>query len=375
MQSSGLPRDPSQPICYDARAGAWSVCAYDLVKQVLGDRVHFSLGVSAQDQRFGNATLAGLWAADGQRHDDLLRLVAAGFRPDAVASLEASITRIVAELIDAAAAAGDGHLEAVSALAHPLPGAVICDLLGIPRDAAARMHRWREEAYQAGGTSTRMPPQPEMAGYFQELIEQGRREPRPGLLGELLAAQAAGARIDGCPLRDRDLQGCLAMFVWGGAETTAGAAADALLYLTAHGYWAALREAPSRIPTAVEEVLRWASTFPAVPQLVVADTTVGGQQLREGDWVVAWLSAANRDPRVFPDPDRFDPDRRPNPHLTFGLGGHYCLGAPLARLELRVLIEQATRRLPHLRPDPDRPAQRRAWLGMEDALPVLHLRY
>jgi cytochrome P450 len=365
--------DPFHPVSYDDGLGAWNVCSYHDVEQVLLDPDHYSIGVSDEDRLHGNPTLAGLWMVDGKHHDDLLALVAPRFRRATLTSLQANIARIAAELLDAATAGGGHHLEAVSAIAHPLPGAVICDLLGIPRDAAARMHQWREEVWGLAGGYSQIPPQPDMTAYFEQVIQEHRQTPQPGLLGELLRAQAAGQMVDGQPLTDRDLLGYLAMFVWGGAETTAGALADALLFLTDYGHWPALRAQPALIPRAVEEVLRWSPSFPAVRLLVVADTTVGGQVLRAGDWVMAWLTAANRDPRIFDDPNTFDPRRAPNPHLTFGQGGHFCLGAPLARLELRVLVEQATQRLPRLRPDPERPPRRRIW--MEDTLPELHLRY
>jgi cytochrome P450 len=367
--------DALQPISYDEERDTWDVWAYHDAAAVLGDRSgRFSQGVSDEVRLFGNPTLAGLWAADGKRHKDLLALVAPAFLRRALASLEADIRRIVVELIDAATAAGDGQFEAVSTIARPLPGRVMCGLLGIDAAAAERMYEWRDEAWRLTGSYKVMPPQPDMAAYFEQLIDEHQQTPRPGLLDKLLKALAdPRTRIDGQRLTKRDLVGYLAMLVWAGAATTAGAAADVPLFLTESGHWATLREQPALIPGAVEEVLRWYPSFPGVRLSVTADTKISGQLLRKGDWVTVWLTSANRDPRVFKNPNTFDIRRTPNDHLTFGRGPHFCLGAPLARLELRILIEQATQRLPELRRNPDLPLRRRVW--MEDSLDEAHFRY
>jgi cytochrome P450 family 109 len=379
--------DPRTPIRYDAKLGCWNVFAYDDVVQVLSDRNgRFSQAVSDEVRLFGNPTLAGLWATEGKRHGDLLALVSPAFRrttvdpPDdkAPAPLKAHIRDVVTELIDAATATttAAGQFEAVSTIAHPLPGHVMCDLLGIDRAAAERMHQWRDEAWKLRGTSKAMPDQPDMTAYLEQLVEEHRQTPQPGLLGDLLTAQDdPRAMIDGQRLTTRDIVGYVAMLLWGGGETTAAAAADALVFHSESGHWQTLRDDPSLIPDANEELFRLCPSFPGVELLVMQDTRIGGQQLRAGERAIVWLTAANRDPRYFKDPNTVDIRRKPNPHVTFGVGAHHCLGAPLARLELRILVEEVTQRLPHLRRATDLPFRRRVWTGMEDSVDEVHFRY
>jgi cytochrome P450 len=359
---------------------------YDQVVEVLTDRGRsLSLGVSKQDQLgAGNLTLAGLWTADEPRHRDLLRLVAPAFDRDAVARWEPHIRAIVVDHLNAIAATGSGRFEAVNALAWPVPGAVICDVLGIDRDAAVRMRHWREQAYLAGGDPTSLPPQPDMADYFQQLIEDHRRmrAPRPGLLDKLLNDQRDGEMVDGHRLRDEDIAGQVAMGVWAGAATTSGAITDAALFLTSYGergdpepYWARLAADPGLVPGAVKEVLRCTQAFPVASRQVAVDTAeVAGRQLRRGARVALHLAAANRDPKRFHRPDTFDPERTPNRHLAFGRRPRFCTGAALAERELCIVVEEAARRLPRLRRDPDRPLQPR-WEFMERTLPQLWLLY
>ncbi|HKE97476.1 MAG TPA: cytochrome P450 [Actinomycetes bacterium] len=370
-QRSPLFWDPTTPVFFDEALDTWHVFAYDDVLRVLNERATFSSSWLT-DLTGVNPTLVGLWAADGRRHSDLRAAVAGPFRASVVHALSDEVTRLAVDLIEEVKTTSDGRFEAVATLARPLPGQVICRVLGVDPICAERMHEWREELYTAGAAST-LPAQPDMAEFFQQLIERYRVSPRPGRLHELLQAQAGGYAVDGRPLSDWDIVGYLAMLIWAGAETTAASIGDALLFLTEYGHWETLRGDPSLIPGAVEEVLRWYPAFPGCRRITLADTEIGGQRVRAGQWVTGWLTSANRDPSRFPTPNVFDIRRQPNRHVVFGAGRHHCLGAPLARLELRILVEQATRRLPELRWDPDQPLRRRAWL--EDSLDEVHFRY
>lgn len=361
--------DPATPVHFDEEQGAWQVFAYDDLLRVLNERETFSsawLDGAAREQ--ANPTQVGLWAADGGRHRDLRALVTEPFRAAVVRALTDEITAVAVELIGAVA--GTGRFEAVEALARPLPVRVICRILGVDVGVAHTMHEWRDDLYAAQGTASELPPQPEMADALRELVAVGAKAPVPGVLADLVRAQAAGYDVDGQPLSDWDLVGYLAMLVWAAAETTAASIADALLFLTEYGHWDELGRDPSLVPNAVEEVLRWYPAFPGCSRLVVADTEIGGQAIRAGEAVTGWLTSANRDPAQFPEPDRFDIRRHPNRHLSFGAGRHLCLGAALARIELRVVVEEAARRLPGLRRDPDQPVRRRVW--MEDSVDEVH---
>ncbi len=218
-------------------------------------------------------------------------------------------------------------------------------------------------------TTHTLPSQPDQRAFFEELIARRRASPQEGLVDELIAAQAAGHLVDAAPMSDLDLVGSFAMMLAAGVDTTAASVGNALLFLTEYGHWDALRADPSLIPNAVEETLRWCPAFAGVRRYVIADTMLGGQAVAAGQWATGWLSSANRDPERFADPDTFDIQRRSNAHLTFGTGRHYCLGAPLARLELRILVEEAVARLPGLRRNVTRPISRREWMvdGLDEA--------
>jgi len=362
--------DPATPVHFDDEQGAWQVFAYDDVVRVLNDRDTFSSQwLSDEERAEANPTLVGLWAADGRRHHDLRALVTEPFRAAMLRTLADETTRLAVELIDAVAAATE--FEAVAALALPLPRRVICRILGVDVSYAQRMHGWRDEMDALSGTSTEVPPQPEMAAALRHLVRTSRHDPQPGLLDDVVQAAASGYEVDGRPLSSWDIVGYLAMLIWAAAETTSASIANALLFLTEYGHWEALGADPTLVPGAVEEVLRWYPPFPGCSRRVLADTVLGGQKVREGDAVTAWLTAANRDPRHFPDAATFAIGRHPNPHLGFGAGRHLCLGTGLARLELRIVVEEAARRLPDLHLSPARRPRRRVWL--EDSLDELWL--
>ncbi|MGK5629824.1 cytochrome P450, partial [Streptomyces sp. URMC 123] len=357
---------PDTEVFHDERLDTWHVFSYGDVLRVLTDASAFSAGYGLDDRARARAhpSLMGLWAAEGARHDDLRAAVAEPFRRKEMERLERSVRSTVTALLDRITAAGTGEVEIVSALARPLPAQVICRLLGLDVSYAERVHAWMDEiyAYSSATQTHSLPPQPDMVDFFTELIGRRRGAERRGLVDDLIAAQEAGHRVAGCPMSDLDLVGYLAMMLSAGVDTTSGSVGNALLFLSEGGHWEELRADPSLIPHAVEEVLRWYPPFPGVRRYVVADTTIGGRRIAAGQWVTGWLTAANRDPARFEDPDTFDIRRRPNPHLSLGHGRHHCLGAPLARLELRVLLEEAVARLPGLRRAPGRPLDRRAWI-------------
>ncbi|MFC3896286.1 cytochrome P450 [Lentzea rhizosphaerae] len=352
--------DPTTEVHFDEVLDTWHVFSLSDVQRVLFDEEHFSAGYGLTDETrpLANPVLSGMWAADGQRHRDLRVAVADPFSPRVMSRLEDQIRAIATELIDGLEPSG---FDVVPRIARPLPTRVICHLLGLDLSAETKMTAWIDEWYRASITTSTVPPQKEMARYFAEEIERQRTEPEDGLIAELLAAQAAGYHVDGRPLSDWDLVGYCAMLLGAGVDTTFASIPNAVLFLTEHGCWTELHEDPSLIPGAVEETMRWYPVFPGPRRLVVRDVVIGGQQLRAGQWVSGWLSAANRDPARYPDPNVFDIRRRTR-IMSFGHGPHHCLGANLARLEQRVLLEEMVRRLPLLRRETGAPLVRREWM-------------
>ncbi|MFD4639342.1 cytochrome P450 [Lentzea sp. NPDC058436] len=352
--------DPATEVHFDPELGSWHVFSLADVQRVLSDVECFSssYGLTDETRPLANPVLSGMWAADGQRHRDLRAAVADPFSPRVMSLLEDRIRAIATELVDGL---DPGGFDVVTALGKPLPTRVVCHLLGLGLSAETRMTEWLEQWYQEAVTTNTVPRQAEMAEFFAAEIERQRAEPGDGLIAELLAVQAAGYLVDGRPMSDWDLVGYCAMLLGAGVDTTAATIPNAVLFLTEFGCWEELGADPSLIPGAIEETMRWYPVFPGPRRQVTRDVTIGGQRMEAGQWVSGWLGAANRDPARYADPDTFDIRRRTR-IMTFGHGPHHCLGAGLARLEKRVLLEEMVRRLPLLRRETGAPVVRRQWM-------------
>jgi cytochrome P450 len=282
----------------------------------------------------------------------LRRLVSKAFTPRMVAQLEPHIRAITTGLIDAVAM--QGRCDFVAGVAGPLPMAVICEMVGVPRSEWQQLFqltntllgsndpKYRRANVTARETHARA--QREIFNIFSRLVTERRRERRDDLLSALIDAEVEGER-----LTDEELHHFCFLLIGAGNETTRNAASGGLLALIEHPEERVrLLTDPSLLPTTIEEILRWTSPVRHVARLATRDVEIGGQTIRAGERVVLWFPSANRDEAVFPDADRFDIGRTPNEHLAFGVGEHFCLGAGLARLELRVLIEEVLRRLPDI---------------------------
>jgi len=279
--------------------------------------------------------------SDPPRHTRLRSLVSQAFTPRMVAELEPRIREITRELLAPALEAG--RCDLVATLAYPLPVIVIAEILGIPPADRAKFKEWSDEAVaslgtglQGGGRQVRAEIFEEMREYFTAMTEARRREPRGDLISGLVQAEADGER-----LTFTDLLQMLVLLLIAGNETTTNLISNAMLALMAHPAELAKVEAePALIPSAIEEVLRFESPVQATVRRPTRDVELHGRTIPAGMPTVVWLAAANRDPAQFPEPLRFDVTRTPNRHLAFGMGIHFCLGAPLARLEARVAYEE-----------------------------------
>jgi cytochrome P450 len=291
--------------------------------------------------------------ADPPRHTRLRLLVNKAFTPGAVAALAPFIQRFVDDVIDTVEPRG--RMDVIRDLAYPLPATVIAEMLGVPHQDRDHFKQWSDDtAALAGNLPVNLSENVvrrgiegmrELRAYFAGIVAQRRIEPRDDLISALVKAQQEGDRLN-----EAELLANLVLLLNAGHETTTNLIGNGTLALLRHpDQLRRLYEDPALIPTAVEELLRYDSPVQFTNRVLKADLTLGGKQLRAGETVLLLLGAANRDPAQFPDPDRLDVGRADNKHLAFGLGSHFCLGAPLARLEGRIVFETLLRRLPGLR--------------------------
>jgi cytochrome P450 len=268
---------------------------------------------------------------DPPRHRQLRNLVTQAFTPRSVAQLTERITAIINTLLDEVA--DTGQMDIIDNLAYPLPVIVIAEMLGIPREDRERFKAWSDAvvgaSYAEGGN-----PQVEMGMYFLDMIQRRSQEPKDDLISALLSAQ-----IDGQHLNQRELLGFCILLLVAGNETTTNLIGNAFVCFDEHPeVMEQLRAEPALIPGAIEEVLRYRSPVQFMYRRAVANTTIRDQEIQAGQTVLARIGSANRDEAQFPNADRFDIRRTPNRHIAFGYGIHFCLGAPLARLEAKIAL-------------------------------------
>ncbi|MFF8291399.1 cytochrome P450 [Streptomyces sp. NPDC016309] len=290
-------------------------------------------------------------------HTRVRRLVSKAFTPRTVERLRPYVHRLAGELVDVLVADGGGDL--LTAVAEPLPVAVIAEMLGIPESDRAPLRPWSADIcgmYELNpdeGTAARaVRASAEFSAYLRELIAERRAAPGEDLISALIAAHDEGDR-----LTEQEMVSTCVLLLNAGHEATVNA--------TVGGWWtlfrhpeqlAALRADPGLVPTAVAELLRYDTPLQLFERWVLDDIEIGGTTVPRGSEVALLFGSANRDPDVFDRPDTLDLSRSDNPHVSFGAGIHYCLGAPLARIELAASMEALLTRAPALRPagEPER---------------------
>jgi cytochrome P450 len=282
-----------------------------------------------------------------------MRRVANGrFTPRAVRNQRDDIERIAIEVLDDAAAAGaSGELDFVERIAAPFPLAVIAWILGVPSDDWALLFRWTNEVIGKDDAEYRLPGETpgqtsrrartELHAYFRQLIDERRNSLEDDLVSELIRGE-----VDGDPLTEEQLVSYCELLVEAGNETTRNAVSGGLLAFSENrGEWERLRSNPDLLPDAAEEILRWVSPISHFTRTATEDYELRGKTIRAGEQVALYYASANRDEEVFDDPFAFRIDRRPNPHLAFGFGEHFCMGAHTARVELEMIYRHLLGRL------------------------------
>jgi cytochrome P450 len=324
-----------------------SVFRYADVQAILRDDAAFSSSFPFDRQLAGldleEVGPPSMIATDGAEHSRLRGLVNKAFTPRIIRRLEPRMEEIARELVAAAVAAGDVDL--IQALTYPLPVTIIAEIIGIPAEDRAMFKRWSDEAIASLGLvffggfdrarfERQLRLRDEMRRYLVPLAEERARRPQEDLLTGLVQAEHEGSKLS----HDEMIQ-MLVLLLVAGNETTTTLISNAVLELLAHSEAEArLRREPALLPAAVEEVLRFSSPVQFDPRRATREVEIAGAKIRENDYVLCWIGSANRDESVFERPEVFDVAREKNPHLAFGFGAHYCLGANLARLEARVAL-------------------------------------
>jgi len=336
--------------------GFWSLTKFDDLLAVYRDAQGFisSKGVTLHfgddEASDGSGLAASMIMTDPPRHAKMRQVVSRRFTPRAVAPSANRIRAIARTIIDEVCERGE--CDFVQDIAARLPTAAICDLMGIAREYWGLMFAITNEtigrhdqefARGRTGKETVADAHARASRFFTDLAAERRKRPGDDLVSALVSGQMAGER-----LTEAEIVANCYILILGGQETTRNAISGAMLAMIENPAERAKFAANPDSPTAIEEFLRWTSPVTNIMRVPTHDAEIRGREIRAGQRVVLWNLAANRDEDQFANPDRFDVSRSPNDHVAFGYGEHFCLGANLARLEMRVMFDELMRRLPDL---------------------------
>jgi cytochrome P450 family 142 subfamily A polypeptide 1 len=339
------------PVYWDETNQLWGISRHADVVAISRDTKRFSSAQGSRPNLPGDESMIN---QDDPRHQALRRIFARDITPRGAQRYEERVCEITADLLDAVVVRGE--CDVVRDLAVPLPVRLIVDVLGFDSTEWRRYADWAQITMAAGGgpryvTEEAMVAAVEFFDHARKVIEARRSAPQDDWLS-LMLEQAD----EGPAARDVDALAseCL-LILDGGSDTTRHVIAGGTLALLENpAQLELLVREPERIPAAVEEMVRWVTPILNMRRTATRDTELHGQKVRKGDQLLLMYASANRDERVFEEPNRFDVTRSPNPHIAFGIGAHFCLGANLARMELRVMFEQMLKRLRGLRRADDR---------------------
>ncbi len=370
------------PVHWDPYLHAWVVTRYDDVVTVLHRFSANRTPTPEQLEAMGLAELSPLAQLmtkqmlfmDAAAHTRLRSLASFAFAPARVEALRAHIREILDALLEPLLRAG--RMDVINDLAAPLPAIVTAEMLGVPAADCDQLKAWSADFAEVLGNFQHNPDRAartvqcvvEMTAYFRKAIQDQKQHPREGLINSFINAEIDGDRLT----EEEIIANCIVTMV-GGQETTTNLIGNGILSLLRHpDQMQRLRDDPSLVPSAVEELLRFESPSQHTARICPEDIELGGKLIRKGQAVIAVMAAGNRDPERFDDPDRLDIARPDNRHLAFGWASHFCFGAALARIEGQLTFEAIARRTADLRFETDQPLVWRENLGLRGliSLPV-----
>ncbi|WP_437685941.1 cytochrome P450 [Sorangium sp. So ce176] len=351
------------PVCQVEPGGFWAVSRHDDVVYVLKHPELFSSDTmvartSRQDERLQREPIAisdvNILMSDPPVHTRVRQLVSGAFTPRAIARLEQRVREITTEYLDRILA--KDAFDMMEDLAVPLPVTVISEMLGVDPARRDDFKRWSDDAVSSGAGQLSdaevegvLRSRREMRAYFHELIAERKRQPREDLISDLIRGEVEYGELKG-----DDVLSMVVLLLIAGNETTTNLIGNGTLALLENpGALHRLREDPSLIPGFIEEVLRYEGPAQFLMRQATQDVTLSGVTVPKGAIVVPIIASANRDPAQFSDPDRFDITREQRGNVGFGYGIHFCVGAPLSRLEGKIAFEEIFRRLPPFSREPE----------------------
>jgi pimeloyl-[acyl-carrier protein] synthase len=351
------------PVHWDRFLHTWVVTRYPDVLNVLHS---FSADRTPTPEQLTAMGLSGLnpiakvmvkqmLFMDAPAHTRLRGLASAAFTPAKMEVLRGHIQEIADDLLDRVQARGE--MDIIADFAAPMPAIVTAEMLGVPTEDHSDLKKWSADFAEMLGNFQHNPDRlprvlestNNLTTYFQAAIDKARQHPREGLIHSFMTAEINGDR-----LTDEEIVANCIVTMVGGQETTTNLIGNGLLTLMRNrNQLERLRDTPSLIQSAVEELLRYESPSQHTGRIAREDVQIGDKQIKKGQAVMAIMAAANRDPARFPDPDQLILDRKDNKHLAFGWSSHFCFGAPLARIEGQIAFETVLRRLPKLELTPE----------------------